>query len=195
MLGKTLKTLATAALVGTATLIPSAAASATPTPAAEKTYRAQLVVTGIDQAIANKHGYKVIVKNGTLATVKVADHPITQATTMHALDTPVVTGNCGTSFLYYAAQGGRRAVVHTGFDLTTAAPMFAYDWQVAVTDNIGVGSRSWGGPDFGYSWDTTWTTSHGTTGYSWAQVTGGHAYLVDGRICSSLGPWQSTNLY
>ncbi|GII25935.1 hypothetical protein [Planosporangium mesophilum] len=193
MLHRTLKIAATAAVVGATALIPAAAASAAPTTA--ETFQAQLVVTGIDQQVANRNGYKVIVKDGKLDTVKVANHPITQEPVVTTMDNPVVTGNCGTSFLYYAAQGGRKAQVYTGFDLTTAAPMFAYDWTVAVTDNIGVGSKPWGGPHVGYSWDDTWTTSHGTTGYSWAQVTNGHAYLADGRTCNTLGPWQSTNLY
>lgn len=187
------KSLGAAAVAGIAILTPTAA-SAAPSDATVNA-RVDMVVTHIDQKIANKNGYKVIVENGKLTSVKVANHSISQTPVVTTLSNPVVTGSCGTAFLYYAAQGNRKAQVYTGFDLTTMAPMIAYDWKVSVTDNIGVGSRSWGGPHVGYSWDTHWTTSHGTTGYSWAQVTDGHAYLADGRVCRELGPWQSTTLY
>ncbi|MGX7670719.1 hypothetical protein [Plantactinospora sp. DSM 117369] len=171
----------------------NAAVAASAEPSTVEVARTSLTATRIDQAIANQHGYKVVVRNGALDSVKVADHPITQDPVITPLDAPVVYGNCGVSFLYYARSAPRKAIVHTGFDLNTVPPSVLGSWTVAVTDNAGVGSRTWT-PSVGWSWDTTWDTTHSVGGYSVAQVTNGYVVLADGRVCVSGNPWQHTYL-
>jgi hypothetical protein len=156
-----------------------------------------MVQTGFDEAVANANGYQVKVIDGVARSVKVSNGPVKAAATpsgpvAHA---EVVTGNCGASFLYYAAAGGRKADIYTGFDIWRA-PAISYGWKVAATDKAGVGSRSWsGGLAFRWNWETHWMTYHSVSGYSFAQVVSGHALLADGTICTSGLPSDSTNLY
>ncbi len=156
-----------------------------------------MTVVGYDVEVANAHGYKIVMKNGQQTSVKVSDKAIHQTTAraVTPMLTPVVTSNCGTSFLYYAAFGGKKASVYTGFDIDKL-PVVHFTWVIAVTDNVGVGSVTWTGPSSPvFSWDIHATTTHTTTGYSFATVSSGVAVLTDGSVCSSGHPGQATTLY
>ncbi|MEV4007511.1 hypothetical protein [Actinomadura sp. NPDC049753] len=208
---RSLRCASIAAMAVSGTLAITTAASADPTPApnqhraapakGEVKATARLVSRSFDKAVANAHGYKIVLLDGEQAAVKVSNRPVRQdgikraGSDLRVSGEPIKRGDCGVSFLYYAAEGDRKAYVYTGFDVTKMAPAVGFTWEVSVTDNIGVGSRTWREPLAGYSWDTTWETEHGTTGYSEARVTGGKVVLADGEICTQYGPWQGTNLY
>jgi hypothetical protein len=160
-----------------------------------------MTVADYDVAVANAHGYRVVLVGGKKTSVKVSDGPITQGAVEPAsggdlttADNPVVSGNCGVSWMYYSALGSRKAQVYTGFDIwPTRAVRFT--WKISVTDNAGSAPASWGYNINSWTWDADWTTTHSTTGYSWAEVTYGAAVLANGAVCVAGHPWQSTNLY
>ena len=198
--------LATVSLVGGAsagTTAPSTGAptpgSPSPAPLAAQSLKetASMILTGYDVAVANAHGYQIVTVNGQEKSVKVSNHAIHQAdaTLVKAALTPVVTGNCGTSFLYYAAHGGKKATLYTGFDILRL-PTVHFTWEVKVTDKVGTGLLTWTGPHTPvFSWDITATTTHTTVGYSVAQVSTGIAVLEDGSVCNTGYPGQGTDLY
>ncbi|MBW8481891.1 hypothetical protein [Actinomadura parmotrematis] len=208
---RSLRCVSIVAMAVSGTLAAATAAAADPTPAPRRhgpapakgkvKATARLVSHGFDRAVANAHGYEIVLLDGEQAAVKVSDGPIRQdgvktaGSALRASGAPVKYGDCGVSFLYYASMGDRKADVYTGFDVTKMAPAVGFTWEVSVTDSIGVGSRTWREPLAGYSWDTHWETEHGTTGYSEARVTGGKVVLADGEVCTQFGPWQSTTLY
>ena len=105
-----------------------------------------------------------------------------------------VDGNCGSATMDYTATGNKDAKVYTGFTVDDGAWLFS--WNVAVTDDAGVGNNSWG--DYlasDHEWYVTWPTYHSVTGYSWAEVTSGAAFLDNGDTCEAAPVSASTNLY
>ncbi len=172
--------------------------AATPPPATGGTPQlvavgtAPLHIVSINAAVAKAHGYVVrTAPNGLRYSVKAS------ARGAAAAPTPLneVTGDCGDSYLYYYAVGGKEAYVDTGWNVTPAAA-WDYSWTVAVVDNAGTGRNSWGGFLAGdWNWATDWLTKHSVTGYSWAEVVSGEVSLLNGDECSSLNPWDWTNLY
>jgi len=180
---------ASALLAAVVSLVGLSAATAGTASAAAAPYTVritvQMHVVGFDAAVARAHGYTVkTAPDGHQYSV--AKGAIVPATT--------VPGNCGTATMDYTATGGKAATVYTGFTVDDGAWLFS--WNVAVTDNAGVGTNSWG--DYlasDHQWYVTWPTHHSVTGYSWAQVTSGSAFLDNGDTCAAAPVSASTTLY
>jgi hypothetical protein len=103
-------------------------------------------------------------------------------------------GDCGSSYVQITPVGNRKALIQTGFSVYTGAVDF--DWVVHVIDNYGVSNKTWGSPlAFRSSWVGTNNFTSSGTGYASAEVTYGVAFLWDGTICFSLGPFASTYIY
>ncbi|WP_034269566.1 hypothetical protein [Actinospica robiniae] len=167
----------------------SAAGSATTAAVRQvTTYRitAPAHVIGFDSAVAKAHGY-VIKKdaNGREYSVKASAAGLSSSAASAVLPAETKDGNCGDSFLEYTAMGSKQATVHTGFNLIGSTAYY-YDWDVAVTDSAGTGTKEfYGYLDSDWSWSTMWLTVHSVTGYSYARVVNGYAYQYDGAICYS----------
>jgi hypothetical protein len=163
-----------------------AGAAATSAPAAPHAHKIQaaMVVTGVDAAVAKAHGYRVVKINGRSYTEKIGS----------AAPDNVVSGNCGSSYMWLYSDGSSYTTAVTGFNVTAAA--ISYSWQIIVVDNAGTAHHSFGGSlAFDSSWSGSWRSWHSVKGYSWAEVVSGYALLWDGEICSSLYPWDWTNVY
>lgn len=139
-------------------------------------------IIGFDAAVAKAHGY-VIKKDasGREYSVKASAAGLSSS----AAPAETKDGNCGDSFLEYTAMGSKQATVYTGFNLIGSTAYY-YDWDVAVTDSAGTGTKEfYGALDSDWSWSTMWLTVHSVTGYSYARVVYGYAYQLDGAICYS----------
>ena len=174
-----------------ALLAPTAAqASAVPASIPTKSFRVvkPMQVVGFDREVAAANGYEIRVNNeGQEYSVPVgSDASVTPSNT--------VTGNCGSSYVQITPVGNRKALIQTGFTVYTGAVDF--DWVVHVIDNYGVSNKTWGGAlAFRSSWVGTNNFTSSGTGYASAEVTWGVAFLWDGTICFSLGPFASTYIY
>lgn len=161
-------------------------------PALTKRTTLGMHIAGWDRAVGEAHGYRLFNSGGRQYIVRQNRHGVAPVSP----DTnPYVTGNCGSSWMYYNAQGGRKALVDTGYYVIR--PVVHSNWRVAVTDKAGVGTNGSGwtaNPNSDY-WEHYWNTAHSVRGYSHANVTYGAAVLDNGAVCASGDPWDSTNLY
>lgn len=147
---------------------------------------------GFNKAIAKAHGYEILTDaQGHQYSVKIG----AKAGSAAARPNNSLSGNCGTSYLWYNAIGARAATLDTGFENLPVAAVY-YIWRVSVTDAIGTGVVPWSGVlALRGSWEGITVTHHGATGYSRAVVTTGLVDLADGTSCVTLQPSDYTYLY
>lgn len=143
-------------------------------------------VTGFNAAVAKAHGYKV---ETLMSGKQIAVKP-------NAVASPDddISGDCGDAFLWFEPQGNKVVNIWTGFNLDYEADL--YDWNVAVTDSAGTGSKLFYGVlAADYSWSVTWVTTHSVTGHGSAEVTNGWVQLNNGSECSSINVGDSGTIY
>jgi hypothetical protein len=89
--------------------------------------------------------------------------------------------------------GNHSGLIQTGFDVNAIA--FDFGWTVHVIDDFGVSDKNWGRP----IWTSHWvgTNNFRASGQTWAfvEVTYGVAFLINGSICYSYGPWDQRFLF
>lgn len=182
-------------LAGAAQAAP-ASASAAPARAAATSASPHVVrvtvpmrIVGFDAAVARAHGYVIRTdSHGRMYSVKAG------AATGPTPDNQVY-GNCGSSYLYETAVGYHAVDVQTGFSVNV--PAVAYWWRYWMNDPGGTSSHTFGGGlATRYNWadDSRWGAL--TPGPASAWVDGGSdAILVDGGVCTTAGPSDSTYIY
>lgn len=175
-----------------ALLAPAAASAAPAAPAAipAKSFRVvrPMQVIGFDRAIAAENGFEIRTNSAG------QEYSVPVGSDASATPNNTVYGDCGSSYVQITPVGNHKALIQTGFSVYTGAVDF--DWIVHVIDNYGVSNKTWGGPlAFRSSWVGTNNFTSGGTGYASAEVTYGVAFLWDGTICFSLGPFSSTYIY
>lgn len=177
-------------VAGTAVLQTAASAAPSRAPSGYL-LRAKMVVVGFDRSVAEANGYEIRVDS------QGRQYSVPKGTPLSVQpNDPVLTGDCGSSFIFFNAYGGHHATVDTGFGVNGSA--FQYSWHVSIFDNIGGSTRDWGGGlFFRATWEGTSDFLSGTTGYAWAQVNSATSWasLTDGRVCYSMGPWDWTDIY
>jgi hypothetical protein len=181
-----------AAVAFSAAVVPAGtAAAATLTPSAPHTVKVDVPmhVVGFDAAVARAHGYVIRTDS------RGRQYSVKEGTKAGAVPATIVYGNCGYSWMFYDALGNRTVQVSTGFDVY--APAVLFWWQYTMVDNGGTSTHTHPGVTFSYSWSTPPDVWGGMTpGYSFAFVNASsYAILSNGSICSSLGPWDSTDIY
>jgi hypothetical protein len=158
----------------------------------------KMYVERFDAKVAASNGYEIktlpdgrqysVLRNSSTSPSSVPTGTVTVAN--------LVKANCGESWLYFDAIGNLQGKVSTGFRVI--APAIQYGWRVDVTDQIGVGTLTWGGGLLlSKAWQGTRLTKSGAKGYATARVnpSGSYALLVDGSICVSGAPSDSTRYY
>lgn len=146
-------------------------------------------IVGFDAAVARAHGY-VIRTDSRGRTYSVKAGAAATATPDN-----VVGGNCGSSYLWEFGVGNHAVDVQTGFSVNTPAVIFW--WKYWMRDPGGTSNHTFGGGlNFEYGWkdDSRWGAL--TPGPANAWVDGGSdAILVDGVVCTTAGPGDSTYIY
>jgi hypothetical protein len=151
-----------------------------------------LHVSGFDRTVATQKGYEIRTDAaGREYSVKsgVASSGAVQPAN-------VIDGNCGDSWVEFVATGHLNGQLGTGFDLDSVA--VTYKWRVAITDQVGVGTKSWGGPLAARkTWSAVLDTHSGSRGAAFAQVVVPYsaAILASGSICTSGGPTAFISYY
>ena len=194
------------------TSLPGSAIADTNIPLEPTVMVSEMTIVGIDDAIAARagnrvkigDGYKILI-NGTTG-VEIARVTWKGAKKQKGVSPMgLVTGNCGTSYLYLQNLGSGRYQFSTGFDLSTGYAI-DFDWYVSVT-------AQWTYPNTGsynFQWSDhgpLWPTQHWTSGWRSdlteapsgtthvGRVTSGRAYRTDGAICYSGYPTASVQVY
>ena len=154
-------------------------------------------IVGFNAAVAKAHGYEILKNSrGQEYSVKIGSR-----SSLSPDSVPVVTGNCGASYMYYSAIGARskspKYGAHYASGYTVLYPTLEGEWYMYFVDNAGVGNiDNYSATNGTISWETTGDTWHGPTGYSYGEVsTSSWALMDDGGYCVSGGPWESTTLY
>ena len=163
-------------------------------PAGSGLAETEMYITGFNAAVAKAHGYEILKNSqGEEYSVKIGSKI--------SSGDPVITGNCGDSYIYYAAIGYRSASPHygasttTGYDVTNDVD-YGY-WSAIYSDSAGTGTVSnYSATNGTPYWSSSYDTWHSVTGYSLGTVSeASYVILVNGAICYSAGPWESTTLY
>jgi hypothetical protein len=182
------------ALAGGAVVAGGAAAAATPPSQATKS---SLAAVAFIPEVAAEHGYSTTAYAALprTSTANVTSGQVGAATSGGQV-TPnnTVYGSCGSSWLYLSG-GNNEYRTATGFSVVNIAVLFG--WWVDVWGPYGFyRQHSWGSGYFSSSWATSPWFPVDDSGYYTAQVNGGsYAVLIDGRVCTSLGPASSTSVY
>ena len=190
-----------AVLVGGITTAAAAAAPTSPTPPQDSAVLVTqpMTVVRFDVAVANANGYDVRVDAQGRQYVVPAGTKTSAA--IEAVPENKVTGNCGSSWMYYNAIGHRAtkpkymANFNSGYQVTR--PTIAGNWLMYFQDKAGIGLITKLGATHGTSyWNDQETTYHSVTGASEAWVsTDSWVELNNGAICTSGGPSAATTLY
>lgn len=149
----------------------------------------QMKVVRIDAAVAKAHGYVIRTdSHGREYTVKAGSR-------IGPTPNDTLYGNCGYSWMWEWGVGNRAATVETGFHVYT--PAVAYYWQYWMEDNGGESTHTFAGgladrSDWGNI--ATWPDLTPGPAEAWVQ-TNSDALLIDGVVCSSAGPEDSTTIY
>jgi hypothetical protein len=157
----------------------------------------QMHITGFNAAIAKAHGYEILKNSkGQEYSVKIGSR-----TTFSPASNPVVTGNCGSSYMYFKAIGHRSQSPRYGASYDSGYfvihPTLAGEWYMYFVDRDGVGDiNNYNATNGSSGWSQSGTTWHTPTGYAYGEVsTSSYVIMDDGGYCVSGGPWESTNLY
>jgi hypothetical protein len=172
----------------------------------------ELKVVGIDDAVAQTAGNKVLIKDGFKILIDGATgSEITRIRVASIIGgfgpAPLnaVAGNCGTSYLYMQNLGSRKYQFSTGFDLTVGKAR-DFSWQILI-------NSQWNYPNTG-SYNFQWSdagpmllSAHWTSGWKVDQTTApygsihvgrvmkGIVFRSDGVICTSGYPTANISVY
>ncbi|HEX4254301.1 MAG TPA: hypothetical protein VH089_04380 [Streptosporangiaceae bacterium] len=148
-----------------------------------------MTITGFNAAVAKAHGYVIRTDaQGRQYSVKAgAPNVVSPDNTVY--------GNCGSSYLYEYAIGLDQVEIETGFNVNT--PAVAYWWEYSMRDGGGTSSHTRaGGLAARSSWGDNERWGALTRGPASAWVdSGSDAILVNGDVCTSGGPSDSTTIY
>jgi len=176
-----------------------------------------MTVVGIDAAVAERAGNRVAVENGHKVLydgktgaelARVALGATTSKTGGVPTPMGVVTGNCGSSYMYLATAPRQNNNLYyqfsTGFDLSTGSA-YDFDWYTAFDSSWAYGTYHFEWSDHGplipakQHWTSGWKTeptSGAPTGTVFVgRVSSGTAYLTNGAICTSGYPTGSVAIY
>lgn len=149
-----------------------------------------MTVVGYDLAVAKANGYTIkFTADGTPYSVK-TNRLLTSggATTQN-----LVTGNCGSSYVWLKDIGDKKYQVSTGFGVTVAAVQ--YNWYANVIGPNYNYTHTWGGGLlFANTWSGTAVGLVNNGGYHTVKASG-HAILSNGLVCNSLGPIDTQAIY
>lgn len=182
----------TAALVAIG--LPSTGWAAEPSPNNPQlvsTSTVPMTVVGYDEAVARANGYTIrFTADGTPYSVK----STTRLGGAGGVTTQnLVTGNCGSSYVWLYDIGDKKYQVSTGFGVTVSAVQ--YNWYANVIGPNYNYTHTWGG---GLWFSNTWSgTAVGLVniGGTYTVKATGHAVLSNGLICNSLGPIANESIY
>jgi hypothetical protein len=150
---------------------------------------APMTIVGFNAAVAKAHGYVIRTDaQGRQYSVKAgAPNVVSPDNTVY--------GNCGSSYLYEYAIGLDQVEIETGFTVNT--PAVAYWWEYSMHDGGGTSSHTRaGGLAARSSWGDNERWGALTRGPASAWVdSGSDAILVNGDVCTSGGPSDSTTIY
>jgi hypothetical protein len=142
--------------------------------------------------VAEANGYEIRTNpNGTQYSVK-------KGTPVEAVPFDVVSGGCGTSWMWLTALGNREVYINTGFYVRDAVVDFS--WTATLDDEGGTTKHDFPGryDADGYV-DLNRIVGGLTVGSAAASVQAfpalNFAILVDGSVCFSGGPSDSTYIY
>jgi hypothetical protein len=178
-------------LAGTAQAAPASASIRTAAPSAAPhlvEVTVPMKIIGFDAGVAKAHGYVIRTdSHGRQYSVKAG-------ATTGATPNTIITGDCGSSWIYYSAMGGRRVSVDTGFTVNT--PAVWYWWEYWLVDNGGVSSHQYyGGLALRTRWSNTSIYGGMTPGYSYTYVdSASEAVLDNGGVCYTASPSAATNI-
>lgn len=148
-----------------------------------------MTIVGFNAAVAKAHGYVIRTDaQGRQYSVKAgAPNVVSPDNTVY--------GNCGSSYLYEYAIGLDQVEIETGFTVNT--PAVAYWWEYSMRDGGGTSSHTRaGGLAARSSWGDNERWGALTRGPASAWVdSGSDAILVNGDVCTSGGPSDSTTIY
>lgn len=175
---------------------------------------AEMTIVGIDEEIAAKAGNRIKVINGYKILIngftglEIARVPLNLNTNkLIGVITPmnVVTGNCGTAYIYLQNLGNSLYQYSTGFDLTSGYA-YDFDWYISI---IAEWTYPYSG-SYNFAWDDhgpLWPSQHWSSGWKVddttapfgtlhvGRVTSGTVYRTDGAICYSGYPTSSVRVY
>ena len=148
-----------------------------------------MTIVGFNAAVAKAHGYVIRTDaQGRQYSVKAgAPNVVSPDNTVY--------GNCGSSYLYEYAIGLDQVDIKTGFTVNT--PAVAYWWEYSMRDGGGTSSHTRaGGLAARPGWDDKerWGALTRGPARAWV-VSGSDAILVNGDVCTSGGPSDSTTIY
>jgi hypothetical protein len=155
-------------------------------------------VVRFDVTVANAHGYDV---HADAQGQQYAVPAGTSGASIGIAPYNKVTGNCGSSWMYYSATGHRakapRFMANFNSGYQVRLPTIAGTWLMYFRDRAGLGLITKLGATHGTGyWNDAETTYHSLTGASEAWVsTDSWVELNNGAICTSGGPSASTVLY
>ncbi|MBO9556618.1 hypothetical protein [Cellulomonas sp.] len=150
-----------------------------------------MVVVGYDPDVAKAHGYAIrFTAEGMPYAVKSGPH---LTTGRGATPDNIVTGNCGSSWVFLYDVGALRYSVDTGFGLVSAA--VSYSWAANVVGPAYNYTPAWSGALLlKTAWSAQGARSVSLPG-TYSAKSSGTAVLATGVICRSQGPVANQAIY
>lgn len=170
-----------------------ASAPSSQTPRLMSVTRVDMVVAGFDAATAKAHGYTITTNaKGQQISVPTAAAATSSATGSATPDN-VVSGNCGSSYVFLYDIGSKKYRVATGFGVFHSA--VGYLWRANVIGPRYNYTHRWSG---GLLLRRTWSGSAvglvNVAGFHTVKASG-YTALSNGAICYSLGPIDTEAIY
>ena len=147
-----------------------------------------MTVTGFDATVAAQNGYEIRTDSaGRQYSAPQGSSTLAPAPgDLSVAPYNVVTGNCGSSYVYLYDIGDKKYRVSTGFGVV--APAVGYTWSANVVGPRYNTTHRWtGGLFFRRTWQGAAVSLVNVAGVHTARASG-WAVLSNGAICRSLGP-------
>jgi hypothetical protein len=145
---------------------------------------------GFDASVAAAHGYEI--RTGPDGK----QYSVRKGASAYASPFGVVSGNCGTSWVWEDGIGNSSVSLDTGYNVYTA--VVSRQWRVVLDDNGGESTQNFSGGATSAYWDDPRTVRGLTRGPASAHIRSNgsnFAILDDGNVCYSGGPSDSTTIY
>ncbi|MEV7042320.1 hypothetical protein [Amycolatopsis sp. NPDC051061] len=145
---------------------------------------------GFDAEVAAAHGYEVRTAPGG------QQYSVPKGTAAGNVGVfNIVTGKCGSSWVYVSGIGNAQVQLDTGFSVY--ANVVSRQWRVGLSDNGGTSTQNFSGGATGAI--SAWTRIVGGLtrgpGSAFIRSNGSNfAILTDGNVCYSAGPSDSTTI-
>ena len=145
---------------------------------------------GFDASVAAAHGYEI------RTTSDGKQYSVPRGAPAAVAPHNVVSGDCGRSWVWEDGIGNAAVSLDTGFNVYTAT--VGRQWNVILDDNGGTSTQGFSGGPTGAYWDSSRTVGGLTRGPGYAHINSNgsnFAILIDGNVCYSGGPSDSTTIY